>query len=54
MIDMTKTNEQDKGGPKDEIKSFIEKKKVQNKALQKMMEQLENSKPIIEKNNIKQ
>lgn len=50
---MTDHREKDKEDQKDEIKSFIEKKKTQNKALQKMMEQLQSSESEKEKINSK-
>lgn len=51
---MTTAKKDNKIDDKDEIINFIEKKKTQNKALQKMMEQLENPNPLKEKNNTKQ
>lgn len=46
---MKETIKKDNLNIKDEIKSFIEKKEIQNKALKKMMDQLEISNSLKKK-----
>lgn len=53
-MNMKETIKNDKNNELDEIKSYIEKKRIQNKALKKMMVQLEISNTINKKKIKKQ